>query len=227
MAQIKGDLTPSIKTVRKYLLEKYGDEILLINSGRSTVVCYKNTGYKVISDAWYQKRSDNPAEERLRVIREAATIIREDIRSVLFDVSSYPPSDTFLQNAESKIPESLKVFLSEVITKNRRFNTNNALRALQTKCTAIAHTIVSAVRPRSFYSSVKIGVGAFLYKKFGSKTLIDVLSSLGFSASYCEVLAYGNSCIHAGGSAILKGAFSTSRQSTDTGRFTQWEVYIA
>lgn len=59
-------------------------------------------------------------EERLRVIREAAAIIREDIRGVVYDKNNYPPSDEFVKDVEAAVPESLQVFLTTMITKDKR-----------------------------------------------------------------------------------------------------------
>ncbi|GBM31916.1 hypothetical protein AVEN_74222-1 [Araneus ventricosus] len=56
------------------------------------------------------------------------------------------------------------------------------------KRSAIAHYIISAARPKSFISGMWVGSAAFLYKKYGSGMLIDVLSSLGFCSSCTEVV---------------------------------------
>ncbi|KAG5867405.1 hypothetical protein JTB14_014970 [Gonioctena quinquepunctata] len=54
------------------------------------------------------------------------------------------------------------------------------------KCLSIAHAIIAAARPRSFLSSLLVGLAAYLHSKFGSRTLINVMSTLGFCASYEE-----------------------------------------
>lgn len=143
-------------------------------------------------------------EERLRVIREAAAIIREDIRGVVYDKNNYPPSDGFVKDVEAAVPESLQVFLTTMITKDKR----GALEQWKKKCTAIAHSIITAVRPRSFFSPLQLGVGTFLYKKFGSKSLINILSAMGFCAPYREITIFENSCIHRAESEILENSFS-------------------
>lgn len=184
---IKGDFVPYPTTIKQRLQEEYGHEILIFEKqGTPCIICFRNTGYKILSKAWYDAKNSDPEEERLRVIREAAAIIVEDIRSKLYDTKSYPPSDNFMDNVDDSIPASLNVLLSEIICKTKK----GSLESWKRKCTSIAHAIISAVRPRSFISSLQIGVGAFLYKKFGSRLLIDVLSSLGFSSSYENVSSY-------------------------------------
>lgn len=203
--QISGDFVPDMRTVKTHLKDKYGDDILINErQGRDCVVCFRNTGFKILSEKWYEEKKKDYREERLRVIREASAIIREDIRGVVYDKNNYPPSDEFVKNVEAAVPESLQVFLTTMITKDKR----SALEQWTKKCTAIAHSIISAVRPRSFLSPLQIGVGTFLYKKFGSKSLINILSAMGFSATYREITIFENSCIHRAESEILENSFN-------------------
>lgn len=146
----------------------------------------------------------DPKEERQRIVKAAATILREDIRSQVYETSHYLPSDSFLQEVETVIPENLQVLLQEIILKGKR----GCLNKWKTKCTAIAHAIISAARPRSFLSGLQIGLAAFIYKKFRSRKLLEVLCSLGFCASYEEVGLFEASSIMGPGPTIQPNAFS-------------------
>lgn len=74
---------PTVKTVKAKLQEKY-KERLFISQLRShqTVLCFKEAGDKVLNTAWYDTsmRGKTPEKERLRIVRAAAKIIREDIQ---------------------------------------------------------------------------------------------------------------------------------------------------
>lgn len=74
-------------------------------------------------------------------------------------------------------------FLERLILKKKRTSTDKWKK----KVLAISHSVISAVRPTSFLSPLQIGVSAFFYK-YGSRKLIDVVSSLGFCASYSEAV---------------------------------------
>lgn len=203
--QIEGDNRPDFRTIKSRLQEKYGEDICIFDSqGHDAFVCFRSTGYKILSSTWYDERKSNKEEERLRVVREAAAIILEDIRSQSYDTETYPPSDDFMKDVNSVVPESLQLLLSEVITKSKC----GSLEKWEKKCTALAHAIISAVRPRSFFSPLQMGVGSFLYKKFGSRNLINVLSALGFSSTYEEVSLFESSCIQRQQPCILPDAFS-------------------
>lgn len=195
MDKIEGDYKPSYSTVKRRLKEKYHHDVFIFEKvGTECIVCFRNK--PLLIDA-------NKEKEKLTVLKEAAALLVNDIRSQVYDLTSYPPSERFLEDVDAAIPESLRFFLSELIYKSKK----GSLEQWARKCTAIAHAIASAVRPRSFYSSVLIGVGVYIYKKFGSRHLVDVLSALGFSASYAEVCTYEISSINQPERRILPCGF--------------------
>lgn len=199
------DFIPDRRTMKKRLKEEYGDEIIMFDAvGFQTIFCFRDTGHKILSQGWYAEKQSDPNEERLRVVREAAAIILQDIRSTPYDTKSYPPSDNFMDNVDDCIPTSLKVILEEIILKSKK----GLMESWRRKCTSIAHAIISAARPRSFISSLKIGVGALLYRKFGSKNLIKVLSSLGFCSSYEEISMFEAASIMSPPRRVKSSAFT-------------------
>lgn len=46
------------------------------------------------------------------------------------------------------------------------------------------------IRPRSFISSLKLGLSVFFHQRFGSKRLIHIFSSFGLCASYNDTMMY-------------------------------------
>ena len=52
---------------------------------------------------------------------------------------------------------------------------------------SIGHAIVAASRPRSFVSPILLSVAIYIHQRYGSKELISLLNSLGFSDDYAEV----------------------------------------
>lgn len=128
-------------------------------------------------------------EQRLQKVRDAAAIILEDIRSQCYETNQYSTSDDFLKDINTLLPEILSVLLSFFVicqTKHKSL--------VARKCTLVAHSIIAATRPSSFISPLLLGVGCFLYKKYGSSNLINILSSLGFSASYNSISLFEDSC---------------------------------
>lgn len=55
------------------------------------------------------KKKSDLQQERLRVVMPAADIIREDIHAKVYETTEYPPSDNFLHEVNSVIPESVQL----------------------------------------------------------------------------------------------------------------------
>lgn len=188
-----GGSTFSDRHVIQKLEEKFGSDIIVTHlQNRSPTVCFKDTGEKILSDTFYTSRKENDADERLRIVTAAAKIIREDIRSTAYETTEYPPVQEFFKNASNDIPESLKTFLDIIILKNKKPENHEKYTP---KILSIAHAIISAVRPRSFLSCIQTGLSCFLLKRFGSKDLLNLLSSLGLCASYNEANVFESSCL--------------------------------
>jgi len=47
----------------------------------------------------------------MRIVKAASEIILEDIRSCVYDLNTYPPIDSFLENVEDEIRDTLNYFL--------------------------------------------------------------------------------------------------------------------
>lgn len=146
MSQIEGDYHPDSRTVKERLKQKYEDDIWIFEMNRrESVVCFRNTGHKLLAVDWYQNKNPNPEDEKLRVIREAAAIIVEDVRSRVYDTKNFPPPDKLMENANDADPETLRVLLSEMIEKKKKKRGDS--KTWQRKCISIAHSIISAIRP--------------------------------------------------------------------------------
>lgn len=181
------------KTLKDRLLAKYGDEIVIYNvNGVGNVVCFKQVGRQLLSEAWYSTRLQDKNAEKERVVREAAAIVREQICSKLYDIEEYPSTNEFLDGAEEDVPSYLRIFLEEIIFAKKR---KDSLPSWKKQVISIAHAIIEASRPRCFLSKVLLGVGCFLKKKFSSRLLVDTLAAIGFSCSYSEVELLELSCI--------------------------------
>lgn len=196
---------PTFKTLKARLIKKYGDEIIVTDEkNQNQVICFRNTGYKILTNSWYDSKKSNPQEERLRVIEAAAAIIREDIRSMIYPLDTYPKLDSFLEDVEKDVPESLKLLVRKIVTPKKCKN----IEEVNTKAMAISHAVISTTRPRSFLSTIHIGLGALLYKKYGSKDLLDVLSSLAYCCSYYDARLFEASCIQHPLKNVLTNSFS-------------------
>lgn len=91
------------RTIKAKLHETYGDRVLFkpgTNRFNIPVICFRDIGYKLLNDAWYHTREKNNADERMRIVRSAADIIRQDIQSHIYDSDMYPPGDDLINDAD-------------------------------------------------------------------------------------------------------------------------------
>ncbi|KAJ8885915.1 hypothetical protein PR048_012121 [Dryococelus australis] len=123
---------------------------------------------------WYLEKKNMEEEENIRIVEAAADIIRRDIRSLVFDTKIYPAMESL---DSGQLPETFKTFLNRVI-QGEVVERNN---------TVIGEAIMSACRPRSYISPTLLGIGVYIHWHHASRQLVDILSSLSFSASYKEV----------------------------------------
>lgn len=89
LQQIKGDYIPDVRTAKTHLKKRFGDDIVIVEMGsnKGSVVCFKNTGHRILYDHWYKEQQGDAHHERLRVVKAAAEIIVEDIRTQVYDTS--------------------------------------------------------------------------------------------------------------------------------------------
>jgi len=142
-----------------------------------------------MTNAWYESKKSDMKEERLRIVETAATIIREDIRSIPYDLEYFPLPNQFLTNVETDVPKTLTVFLSKDFGKNKKSPKNNH----ENKYIALANRIISCCSPRSFNSTILLSLGLYLHRNIGTKRAVDIFSSFGFCASYNEVYVFVSS----------------------------------
>lgn len=195
--------TYSDKHLKNLLLEHFKERIIVSNvSGRKNIVCLSDTVHKII-DTWYKERDRNLESEKLRIVLAAADIIKEDIQKMAYDHETYPGTNDITCGGEHLIPNTLSAFTQRVMKKKNI----SELETVDRKCVVINHAIISAVRPRSFLSPLHIGLALTLHRLYGSKHLINMLSSMGVCASYYEASVYINSLINAGSPIVNEDAF--------------------
>lgn len=171
------------KTLKNKLIDTYEDRLMFFQmKKRSTLVCFRGSGLK-LTNTWYTEREKSEKDERLRIVKTAATIIREDIRTNPYNTTDYPDITEFMKNADDDVPETLHAFLELVVQKDKKSDKGK----LEKKCTAIAHAIISATRPRSFLSCLLLGLAGYLFRKTGSRTIVNTVSNFGFCSAYNDV----------------------------------------
>lgn len=99
----------------------------------------------------------------------------------------FPSAEQVISGNGELVPEFLRLLIDGIL-KSKETD-----RSIQRKSIIIQAAVIAVVRRRSFVSPVQIGLSVRLHRKYGSRGLIDISSSLGFCAPYREVLNYETS----------------------------------
>ena len=190
------------KTLKNKLMHVYGDGVMFFQMHkRSPLVCFRGSELKLVN-SWYTDREKTEKDERLRIVKAAATIIHQDIRTTPYNTTNYPDVTEIMKDADDAVPETLHTFL-QLIQKNKKGDKEK----VEKKCTAIAHAIIAATRPRSFMSSLLLGLSEYLFRKTGSKTIVNAVSSFGFCSNYNDISLFEASAAMSWKPDVGKDAF--------------------
>ncbi|KAG5861750.1 hypothetical protein JTB14_003409 [Gonioctena quinquepunctata] len=85
---------------------------------------------------------------------------------------------------------------------------DSSKKKMEVKKNYLAHSIISAVRPKSFVSTFHHATGLYINRKSGSKLIVNLLSNLGVCASYYDVALHETSAIKAEVTQITPPVFA-------------------
>lgn len=195
----------SEKHLKSKLSKKYGDAITFTElTGERCVVCFTGVAHRILNDSWYREKCSDPEEEKVRIISTAAKLIQRDIKLRAYDDTVYPSVEDMTTGGQDLIPKSLQIFLEGVVCDT---NAKKSDPTRKRKIMSIAHSIVSAVRPRYFLSPLHICLSVALHRRCGSRFVIDVLHSLGVCTSYQTATKYEKLLSETAPATIDPGAY--------------------
>ena len=164
------------------LKEYFGDQIIITDiNEKSNEVTLQSTAECVLQE-FHDRQEDDPDMEKILLIKKAAKLIRNDIKSVGTSNEHYPPSYEIESQEKSYnfLPTSVNVFLEGIIMG----------KDVDLKRASIGQAIMQAARPRVLLAPLQIGLDVQLHHHFASRLLIDSLHRLGFCYSYQEVQTF-------------------------------------
>lgn len=164
---------------------QFNEEIQTYFFKKDLHIIYRGSIDHVLNEEWYKKRKENSDEERLRVYTKAVNIMLDDMLKTHYDVMEYKSSTNFLKDVKNDIPQTLLTVLEILLTTSKR-SSDGKKQKINNTIFAIAHIIISAIKPRSFMSPILLGLSSMMHRKHASKGLIDCISNLGLCASYYD-----------------------------------------
>ena len=156
--------------MKKRLEEYFGEKTIYTQmDGKPIVVTMKTTAKAVLQDYYdTQNKETNTNEEKIRFVKAAAKLIKQDIKEIELSNESYPNVDD-IESPEAAIrilPDTLRLLLEELFVGTKT----------QAKVAAIGQALMQATRPRVMLAPLQFGLGVQLYHHFASWFLIDTSS---------------------------------------------------
>ena len=125
--------------MQQKLKEHFGNKIIQTEiNGKCNVVTLRSKASEVLHD-FYSQRDLDVEKDKVRIIKTAAKLIKDDIKFVSTSHCNYPGTDELgSEESINFLPASLRVLLSDIIIAND----------VQTKIASIGQAIIQAFRPR-------------------------------------------------------------------------------
>lgn len=143
----------SLKYFKKNLIEHYGDDITITSiTAMSSIVSFRDSTHKILHEKWLTDKVNDASTETERIIDMAASIILNDIRLRVYDCDEYLTLEE-TEYGDALIPDSLKRFFHKLVDRKGKNH-----MVTNRRCIAIAHSIISACRLRSFISPVLLAM---------------------------------------------------------------------
>lgn len=182
---------PKFSVVRQKLQEQFPNQLRFTVINEDNVIFFKNSIEDQVWKLWFERETQDRAEERQKIVDMAAKIILEDISALECDTHFY---ELLNENDEESwfnghVPSSLRLFLERLVYTNKDKKSQNFIK-WKKRVATLAHTLISSVRPRSFLSPILQGLASYLHRKSASRILVDAFSYLGFCSTYRETLRF-------------------------------------
>ena len=207
----------SVNHLKKKLQERFQDQLTVSGmEGKMNVVTFSRSVTAILHET-YTDTNTCDFDERLESIKNIGKSIRQDIHTEQKSNESYPPPcDINIETLESQIPYYLLKLITCIIhgpPEKTEVNERNRLVII-----SICHLIMQATQKQPFISPLLLSIGLFIHQNTRSRVHIDVLSSLGLSISYSNVLAFERSAAVCSSRGLPPGLDKIS----EGGGFTQW-----
>ncbi|XP_060600668.1 uncharacterized protein LOC132754090 [Ruditapes philippinarum] len=199
MRELCGDNAYSTVYMKKRVIEHFGGRVTVTEfNGKHNVITFKSNADAILH-AFYRRNGTNDSEsEKRMIIKTAAKLIFNDIKSDKYQKEIYPSSSEVMSSDFNMkfLPNSLQLLLIELVSSKKS----------EKKICSIGQAIIQAAIPKGVIAPLQIGLGVQLHHQFGSKFLIETLHTLGFCSSYHEVQKFETSAASVYGTTIQKSS---------------------
>ena len=174
--------------LKRKLLQCYGNSLNFeVLPGKRRVICFFRAAINILSDNWDKNwNSNNKAQEKLKVIKTAAAIIRCKIKSKSYDYHQFQTIEEICKTGAELVSEVLSVLITEFIQptskkkkKNTQENSKDEINYKKEKNCNVSQHNKCCMSTIIFVSSL-IWNGSFIAQKIWFKGLDRYPVQFGF-----------------------------------------------
>ena len=176
----------SVRHMKDKLMTHFGDQIIITEiHGIPNVVTLHTNATTILYNFYKEQRLKDSQSETMRIIRTAASLIRNEIKSIDSCTSTYPTTEQMTDPAKALayLPPTLREMLQILFTG----------KDTEIQRASVGQAIMQGVRPRVIVAPLQFGLSEQMHHKFASKFLVDTLHKHGFGSSYAEIQKFERS----------------------------------
>ena len=190
-------------------VQHYGDSVVIANrEGKEDVLYFSESANSLLYDFYRQSRLENDEDEKLRILKLAANLVKSDINEMVSDGDTYFKFND-LNNAPmaSFVLETLRLFIDKMFP--RRSKPDNF------KIAAIGQAIMKTARPNSINCPLLLSLAVEMHHKSGgSEFVVDLLHATGLGSSIEKVREFEKSLRFHESSSITSASCEVSSGTT-------------
>ena len=181
----------------RYLIKKLENDLGSIvkvvrsrNQFEDTLVYLNDSVQSILQKFYQEERAANTQEQKKRLIKLAADIIRSEINDIQHDKESYFSfKDLELDSATEFVPEALLMLLKNLSPRKAKGKDWQIVHA------SLGQAIVQMARPKTVIPPLQLSLGVEIHHRTGSRFLVDLLHKFGFCSHYNTVMRFQKDCI--------------------------------
>lgn len=176
----------------KKLQRKYGLNIFIKHRiGKEAIFYYRRSNLYDVCEEWMVENRDLGDEQQDLILHVASDVIHNIILKHPYKTDSYKSPDEFFSTVKDDILQKLFNFLKRAMYGDDE----TRIKPNVLKIESIAHSIISAARPRCFMSHLQLALALYIHRKTGSQLILDLFSKLGVCSSYRHMQLFEASAI--------------------------------
>ncbi|XP_071081970.1 uncharacterized protein [Haliotis cracherodii] len=183
----------SLKHFKRRLLQYFESRITIAEvDGRPNVVTLTDEACSILHESYHESQVDNTANEDLKAAKSIGQTVKNHLKDMAPNTDVYPqPGEIDIELLEKQVPPLLLMLMQNIFDKPR---SPSACLRQRIFIVSVCHILMQASH-QSFVSPLFLSTGLFIHQTTRSRVALNLLSTLGMSVSYDQVLDFEKAAV--------------------------------